>query len=440
MAAKPINAYRQFRRLLAFGSGVGIEIHGKDLHVVVTRVRPTGVRVLGYCAIANFTGRPASEWGSLYAKFLKGLGAAHLSATVLIPRDQVIVRQLTLPGVKANDMEGAIRFQLDTLHPYGEEDVEWGWSPLPGDAALVGIMRREAMERYATLFAEAGVPVHSFTFSAAAIHTAIQLNATEPPEAFVAVGRSEDGEVEIYGQSPARPVFSAQFDMPAERAAVLAASELRVETSPKPMPLAGVLPAPRLNPVENDLARNALPYAAALAGSCPMVASAANLLPVSRRVSTSRTLFIPTMALAAILALVAGGMLVWSAIDRRQYLKRLEAETERLKPQDRKAAALDRQFEAVRARIRQLDEFRGRTRADLDALNELTRLLAPPVWTNGIDLTRENVTLSGEAPQASGLIKIIDASPFFENSDFSVIAKSQNAEMFRIRANRRGRK
>ena len=76
----------------------------------------------------------------------------------------------------------------------------------------------------------------------------------------------------------------------------------------------------------------------------------------------------------------------------------------------------------------------------MDALNELSRLLAPPIWTQSIDLTRDSVTLAGEASQASGLIKIIDASPLFENTDFSVIARSGNAELFRIRTGREGRK
>ena len=58
-----------------------------------------------------------------------------MSATVLLPRREVIVRQVTLPRVAVSDKEGAIRFQLDTLHPYRDAEVCWGWSALP-DAAV----------------------------------------------------------------------------------------------------------------------------------------------------------------------------------------------------------------------------------------------------------------------------------------------------------------
>src|SRR6185437_10547929 len=105
--------FRDARKLLAFGSGVGIEIHPASLEVVVSRVRPTGIRVLGRLAIQNYAGRPAAEWGAEYARFLKSLGVGHLTATVLLPRREVIVRQVALPGVAAKDMEGALRLQLD---------------------------------------------------------------------------------------------------------------------------------------------------------------------------------------------------------------------------------------------------------------------------------------------------------------------------------------
>src|SRR6185369_12925300 len=109
---------------------------------------------------------PAAEWGAEYARFLKATGVGRVSATVLLPRREVIVRQVALPGVPRKDMENALSFQLDTLHPYGEAEIVWAWSPLAYGNALVGIVRKQVVERYATLFAEAGIAVSTFTFSA----------------------------------------------------------------------------------------------------------------------------------------------------------------------------------------------------------------------------------------------------------------------------------
>src|SRR6185369_16134972 len=140
--------------------------------------------------IANFAARPAAEWGAEYARFLKSLGAGHLSATVLLPRRDVIVRQIALPGVASKDVDAAIRFQLDTLHPYGDEEVCYGWSPLRYGAVLVGVVRRDTVEHYHQLFTKAGIAASSFTFPAAAVHAAIRLNGAAEGAGFVALSRS----------------------------------------------------------------------------------------------------------------------------------------------------------------------------------------------------------------------------------------------------------
>jgi len=417
---------------------VGIQVSGEDLEAAVVRVRPNGVHVLGRVTLPRFRKRPAAQWGAEYAAFLGKLGAPYLRATVVLPRSETIVRQVSLRGVAAKDMDAAVGFQMDTLNPYGDEEVLFGWSPLADGGVLVGIVRRETVERYLELFTEAGIQAASFTFAAAAIHAAIRLGPP-PPAAFVALSRTPSGAIDVYGESPSRPVFSAEFDMPPERAAALAAAELRLDPDTPPVDLASLLPPPRVNPVENDLARNPLPYAAALAGACPLLSVAANLLPPEKRAASSRGMLIPTAVCAALLLLVVGASLAWSALDRRQYLKKLEAEVARIEPQARRAATLDRQIELTRARARLLDDFRARTRADLDAVNELTRLLPAPVWTNIVELSRDSVTLNGEAEQAAPLLKLLDGSPLFHNSEFTGISKVASAEVFRLRIQRRAR-
>ncbi len=422
------------RPLLAFGTGAGIQIAGADLEVAIARVRPTGVKVLGRITIPRFRERPAGQWGAEYSALLARLGVPHLSAAVLLPRHEVIVRQLVLRGVEAKDLEAAIAFQLDGINPYGDQEVNFGWKRLADGGVLVGIVLQETVNRYLELFTEAGIAAASFTFAAAAIHGAIRL-AAQPPRNFMA--SCAGAAVEIYGESQSRPVFWAEFDPPAERAAALAGSELRLPPETAPVSLESLLPALRVNPAENDLSRNPLPYAAAIACACPRLAPSANLLPPERRAAASRGIFIPTAVAAALLLLVLGATLAWPGYDRRRYLNELDGEIARLRPQADRAAALDRQTASTRARARLLEEFRSRTRADLDALNELSRLLPPPVWANTIDLSRDAVLINGEADQAAPLLKLLDASPLFHNSEFNAISKLQNTEVFRLRTLRR---
>jgi Tfp pilus assembly protein PilN len=398
--------------------------------------------VLGSATIAGVEQRPAAEWGSDYARFLEQAGGTHLAATVLLPRRETIVRQIALPGVVPRDLGSAITLQVDALHPYGDEEIVFGWSRLQAGGVLVGILRRSTLDRYINLFAEAGIAVTSFTFSAAAIYVAHRMPVAEAHTdgaGFVAVA-GENGAVEVYGESAARPVFSADFDLPLDRAVELAISELRLEPEIEPLALDRILPMPRRNPVSNDPARRALPYATALAGACPWLGAPANLLPPEHRRSNSRAMYIPTAVLGALLLLLCGALLAHSAIEDRRYMAALEREIANLEPLAKQAATLDAQVIHAQARARLLDEFRGRTKADLDSLNELTTLLTPPIWTNMIDLTPGAATISGEAEQAAPLLKLLDSSPYFQNSTFvGSIAKAGGSEQFQIRTGREER-
>ena len=162
----------------------------------------------------------------------------------------------------------------------------------------------------------------------------------------MALSRSASGGVEVYGESPARPVFSAEFDMAPQRAAVLALSELRLPPETAPLTLEEVLPKPAVNPVENDLSRNALPYATALAGACPRLAPAANVLPPEHRRYNSRAVYVPTVVLGGALLLVAGAAFGYSKYSDQRYLDKLHAEIARIEPAAQRAAALDRQTPA----------------------------------------------------------------------------------------------
>ncbi len=410
------------RKLVAFGTGIGIEITATDLYVTVVRVRPSGVRNLGKIDIANFRDRQANDWGAEILRFLRKLGCAHMAATVLLPRREVIVRTLNMPGVKDADLNAAIGFQMDSLHPYAEDDGVPAFDRLSGSQnVLVGIARREVLEKYRTLFAECGVKVGSFTFSAAAIYSSLRI-LSAPPKEFYSVGEA-GGTLEIYGESQARPVFSAVFDPPLERASTLAISELRLAPDTQPVSLEATIPS--------------LSHAAAMSAACPALSINANLLSEDQRGQNSRAVFIPTIILTLALVLLGTALTMQTTYENRRLIAKLEEKTKQLLPTAAKVAQFDKSTQKVRDQARLLDEFRSRSKSDLDAILEVTRVLPPPIWLSYLELTRTGVNVGGEADQAAPLLKAIDNSPYFQNSEFTIpLAKVQNAEVFRIRSQR----
>jgi len=418
------------RKLLAIGSGAGFEITGargsESLRIAAVRVRPSGARVLGGFTIEDFQHQPAAAWGADYAAFLGKLGLRHVAATVVLPRHEVIVRQLALPGISGKDLAGAVRFQMDSLHPYSEEDVLSSWTRLQDSSTvLVAIVRAEVIQRYATLFAEAGMKIAGFTCSAAVTYSALRLFGGKP-SAEVLAYETVGNTVEIYGESPSKPLFSAAFELEPERAMALAAAELRFEGAPVEKELRELL---NVDPP--------LPYAAALSSACPRHCLPLNLLPAEQRQTSSPMIWVPTTALATLVLLAAGATSALPGFENRRYLGDLASEIAKVQPSMAKAAAVDREIELTRKRTILLDSFRARSKADMDVLAEMTKLLAPPVWLSSLELNALQVAVTGETDQAAPLLKTIDASPQFQSSEFvSPPVRSTTGELFRIRTTR----
>ncbi len=430
--------FPELRRLLAVGTGVGIEIEDDLLRVAAVRVRPAGARLLGAATINGFRERTAAGWGAVCTDFLEQTGASHLAATVLLPRREVVVRLLALPGVKDQDIASAIDFQIDSLHPFPEEQATYAWTRLGGGAVLVAITRKDTLERYFGMFSEAGVKVAAFTFSAAVLYSASRLLGRPPAGGFLAFAAAGEG-LEAYGESEARPLFSAAFDVPRDRAAELASAELRLDSDVEPVDIAALLPVPSAAPADYDLSRNALAYAAALAGACPRLALPLNLLPVENRSSNSRVIYVPTVALLAAALISVAALASIAPVKDREYLRALETETARLQPLARKAGEIDRAVEATRAKTRQLDDFRRRSKAALDTLAEVNKLIEPPAYLTSLDLAADSITVAGSAEHAEPLLKVFDSSALFQGSEFTIpLSPNGNMQMFRIRAARKG--
>ena len=162
-----------------------------------------------------------------------------------------------------------------------------------------------------------------------------------------------------------------------------------------------------------------------------------NLLPADRRQTGSRLAWMTPAALALIAVLLAGALFALPGYEDRRYARSVAAEIAGITPRANRAAAIEKEIDSARQRTLLLDGFRRRSKSDIDVLAEMTRILPPTVWLNTLDINRTQVLAAGEADQAAPLLKLIDASPLFESSEFAMPPmRTQTGESFRIRTNR----
>lgn len=497
-------SHATWRRWVAFGAGIGIECHDGDLLVTAVNVRFGALTSLHELRITGIAQRPASDWGSEYADFLKRLELGHLAANLILPRDAATVRVLPLPPLSPKEIEAAVGFQIDTLHPYADDPVVSAWARLnKAGAVLVAIAREETARYWADLFAEAGISLTSMTVGPACIYSAFRLWSLPPAPQFVAVEETAS-EVEYYGESPSRALLSHVVSAtPAaaaqtERTQIFLRSELRLDPETPCLRLRDLLPQPpvwgalrtgagspgrrgtpssRIRPFQRlrgtvhslqlkiapaasaspdsadaaiespvrefsesvlESPRSVRCYCAALSAACPWFAVSLNLLPAGMSKSNSRLIFVPTVILAVLLLVCGVALLAQNAWEARRYSRQLNAEIAKVTPAANQAAALDLRIADGLARTRQIDSFLSRSKADLDALDELTRILPPPLFASSMTLSRGEVALEGQAESAAGLLKILDSSPLFYGSSFAGgIGHTANGDVFHIVTKRR---
>ena len=159
--------------------------------------------------------------------------------------------------------------------------------------------------------------------------------------------------------------------------------------------------------------------------------------PVST--ASSRLIYVPTAVLATLVVIAAVMLSAYSSYEDKRYLAKLQVEIQRMQPKAQQAAKLDQRIVAVRNHAQALDNFRRRLKDDMNAINDLTNILAPPAWLNSLQLTRDAVSISGEADRAESLLKMLDSSKQFRRSEFMLpIARGANGEMFSIHSAREG--
>ena len=456
-------AWSDIRR---YGSGVGIDIRGDDLRLVAVKSRPGRFSVVGAETIAGALGRPAAEWGVEVAAFLKSVGMAHVAVTVCLPRRDVILRQIQLPPMAEKERQAAIGYQLDGLHPFGEEPVLFAASPLGGDRYLVAIALDEVVSAHADRFGEAGVPVASFTAAPAALHAALRLRTDEPPKPLL-IADLKDSRIDLYGESSGRPLLAAEMNLRTvspDRAVGLALADLRVEEgadvavavagetpldeegSPVPAAtltgrpttsLAELLPTPLADDGQLDWAQDLIPGAAAIESACPRLGLAANLLPEERRQTDSRWRWAPTAALAALLGLIGVGFAVRPMVQDREYAQEIQVRIDRLEAVLDEAEQARERTAETRRKVRALGRLETRTARDLHLLTELSNALPNTAWSTALEINDEGVEISGEAASAASLLTELNAQPSLMAARFtSSLRKIDAGERFQIRAGR----
>jgi Tfp pilus assembly protein PilN len=140
--------------------------------------------------------------------------------------------------------------------------------------------------------------------------------------------------------------------------------------------------------------------------------------------------------LVLLLSIVGLGFATYQEYENRRLLAKLDAELAQLLPSVNRVRNLEAQINAQHAQLTALASYASWPAEDLAVLRELTRLLPLNTYVAALELTRDRVTFSGETEQSMELLKLMDDSPLFADSEFlGAPARQPNGkETFQLRA------
>ena len=452
--------------VLAGSTGCGIAVRGADLVAVAVRVERAGVAVLGRLRIPDFAERPPREWGPEYQGFLRQCGIKKKSATLCVPRQDVVLRTLDLPPMPARKLASSVAWQVPDLHPFGDEAVLHDWVLPEGPGGELArrkiptiIARSATIDSYEKRFATAGIPLSSCTVAASALTAATRLRGT-PVSKPILIADFEGTQLELYGRSAGNPLWSAMIDlggvtlegalrlalegMPGhgERPAGVAFAGAEIPSDPATglsiVPLREMLPEPVRTSDGFDLVRDAVAYATAIESARPRSGLRLNLLPARRGTLLSLLPSGTTVVLGSALAIVGGAHLLLVAVEDGNYAERLRKETAQLEA-DATGFAPDNAGDAdLNDRLDWLRHRRDRAAHDLVTLREISRILPPSAWLTSLTLDDSNAVLTGVATNANPLLELIDASSNLGAPRFSMApSRGDRGENFQVEATRR---
>lgn len=417
-------------------TGVGLEIVGRDLRVATVRSSGKTFRLTGTLELPGFLDlSPEEQKAALSALVQKHKLPAH-RVYLSLARDRGTVRQLELPVGVGDKLQSAIALQIEALSPWAPEEIYWDFSPEPvrRDSktvrVTVAIVTREALDPWIALFKDAGLPL-----SGACLSTVVQAHAIGvlwPGDSQTVVLDCQEGRVEGSLLQGGQLSSLTQTGENVTSTARLAVERLmavgRVPSLVNARLLVFGSAASGLEsrehvalPMENaalDSSDRFGSIAAAMLG-LRKTAFQCNVVPKELRHQRNHAQWIPTYALLALALLLGVTMAARQPYQLTVYASKIDAEIQKVAPVANEVVSQQSELNKLSEKYRVLSgHFKNRDYA-LEAMRDITRLLPSGAWISSYVYQDGTITISGVAPTATEIQKMMEDSPVFKDAQFT---------------------
>jgi Tfp pilus assembly protein PilN len=476
--------WREFVPIMISEKSLGIDF--KQDHLVLTLLRRSFARIdlVDYAVYPISPEAQKEEWEaqiiSLVNTFVSEHQISRERVFIAVPREKVIARFIRLPLAAKENLRKVLEYEMPKYTPFERGEIYFDYCLLKEEKDWLRLFavfaRKEDVDGYVSLLKKMGIqPISIQVPSVAALNLFFYNKGDSEGETSVLVDVAEpffemnlvhgkDWRESLHLPLPKNEkeakiisTFKRSGDVDSPENSTffvygLNADETILTSLKEADQLKGVLlpPMDRIQG-EREKSKSNRIYASIGVPLMGLISPQVNLnlLPPDLR-KKLREIGKPLLIILTSLALFLG--LTWGAGTFMHYRKEREAvnaEIKKRRPAVEALEKLQKQRDAYRKEMVELDQIRSSEISKGEILEELTRLLPDTAWIWNLKYKSREIELSGFADSASDLIPLFDKSPLFEKVEFlAPVTKefqmrgdgNKEKERFKIKAKIEGRK
>lgn len=411
------------------------------------------ISVSGSRILDNFRQIPRNELKRLVQQFFRENRVRRENVVLGVPREQTVVRFLSLPAEVKNNLPQVVRFQVESFEPSEENGSYYDYAVLEettGEGARLSIIlvliKKAFLDEYLALFKELQIPLQSIQFSTFAIWNLLLSGQDRPKQDVAFVLNFIDGHVELVGLR-ADKLACTRFhrisgkgslaqELLAEMENALSAARIPADGVDRILVAGseaesmrqllsadisdiGVLTSKvRLRTpiaLNATLPNLATPIGLALEGLNPGHPVPLNIVPGSMRVKHSRVGYMTACTLLIALGLLAAGYFGREFYQERIFLTQLEDEIASLKPQVEEVDAIRKETQAVEEKIKYVQSLFCASDQNLELLAEMTSTIPDDTYLFYYSNRDGDIMFQGISQSASALLPMLSKSRHMKN-------------------------
>ena len=448
---------------------LGIAITDDVIRLSLVSRQLNSIQIRDLLTLSAWQEKSLPDLKSEVTKFLKRNKTSELAAVLSLPRREVVVRQLTLPGDAQSNLAKVLEYQIANLLPAEDALVVYDYSVAKYErnaaslSVTVFLAMRSLLEKHLQICEGLGIKVVRVVPAGVALTNTLALLSEHIRSKNVLFLQFSNRGYEVTGASDQRLVAWREAELGADESladslitevAFFRSQARLVEDAPLDVFISGApdsagdLDAGALKVKCHTLFRpqdlglnvggsvvnsrqlqdhlNSL--SAGISGLRSKVPEPTNLLPPERRVQKRGWQHVTTYGLLAVNCLLTLAVAIRGRVQDGRYSSRLDQEINRLEPEVRKVRNVEDQLAQLIRRVDFLAGFKELNPEVLQALAELSKVLPKHTVVSDLSFKEGIIQISGLSGEAASLPQVIENSPLFREVEFvSAITRSSLA-------------